>query len=157
MVPGLPSNEGNYHLVLINLSKINLFWCPFFLFPFLVWCFSMKDFAGKWFLSVDGCNKAHTVTKLTLLSQWRHLYGSAFFIKDEEQKTNPLKHHYCAMEHNKDHILTCTGHEKLSQQCLQLPSFGRENGCRQSSCGSSLLLSTTALERVSCTLKLLQS
>lgn len=101
------------------------------------------------------------VTKLMLLSQRRHSYWFVFFIKVEEQKTSPLKHHFSAMKHKNDHILTCIVHEKLSQQCLQLLSFSRENCYRQSSrsfaaslCYHALLLSTTALERVGCTLKL---
>lgn len=68
------------------------------------------------------------------------------------------------MKHNSDHILTCIVHVQLSQQCLQLPSFSRENCSWQSSCSfavslcyHALVLSKTALERANCTMKLMES
>lgn len=105
LVPGLPVKEGNYCLILINLSKIDLFWCPFPLFPFLVWCLSTKDFPEKLFLCVDGFYKAHAS-----LTAEAFILIYFFFIKDEEQKTNPFKRHYSAVKHNNDHILTCIVH-----------------------------------------------
>lgn len=48
----------------------------------------MKDFPGKLFLPVDGCDKAQAsfTVKASILTY-------LFFIKDEEKKTNPLKQH----------------------------------------------------------------
>lgn len=153
-MPDLPANEANHHLILINLSKIDLFLCLFSLFPFPEWHLFRKDFPGKWFLSVDGCNKAHlsfTVKTFVLIYLFYLGWGSGkqillnMIILIWNTKTTTSWLALC-MRNSLNSVSSCP------------PLAGRIAIDRAPA--ALCLLSVTvrsALERMGCTLKLVQS